>query len=347
MAVVLAVLLSSHANIGSVGRTQARADTERGRPRSFGSATLEQAETYLKDLRYAEAESTLSIVIRSARDEELQESLFLLAGLKTSADEAAVVYRQIVDEDPQSRWSQRAQLEMAKIQYALGNYDEALRILRESRACDVSDEACLFHGLSAVMLDRFQEAKKPLADIRRGKHRTWAYLSLAEVEAGLDHPEEACRRYESLSKAMISPTALYRFAECLEDLGDVERASEEFNEIIKNFRDTPEAVLAAEKLQLFATPVKEEQPVESDQIEVLASGFTVQFGSFRDRGNAIKLAAKLKKVFPGIRVDSELINFREHHRVRYGYFRTREEAQAKGEEISREMNEDFTIMSLP
>ena len=50
-------------------------------PRGFDGATLEQAEAFIDDLKYAEAESTLSLVIRSARDEELQESLFLLAGL--------------------------------------------------------------------------------------------------------------------------------------------------------------------------------------------------------------------------------------------------------------------------
>ncbi len=346
-----AVAVSSHANDSSVGRTQPHAnDNSVGRRQSFdqpGRSTLARVEAYLKNLRYAEAESTLSVLVRSVRGEVLQESLFLLAGLKTSAGEAGVIYRRIIDEDPRSEWSQRAQLELAKIQYALGRYNEALRILKESGACEDSDEARLFYGLSAVMLNRFEEAKKPLLDIRAGKLRTWAYLLLAEVEAGLDHPDEACRRYEALSNAMINPTALYRFAECLEDLGDVERASEEFNTIIKNFRDTPEAVLAAEKLQLFAAPAEEEQTAESGQIEVLTSGFTVQFGSFRDRHNAIKLAAKIKNVFPGARVDSELINYREHHRVRYGYFRTREEARAKGEEISREMNEDFTIMPLP
>lgn len=309
---------------------------------------LGRAEDYRKNLLYAEAESTLSLLVDSSRGRSRQQALFQLAGLKTSAREAGALYRQIIDDDPGSEWAKRSQLELSKIQYALGNYEEALRIVRESDACDVSDEACLFHGLSAIMLNRFTEAKSPLSRIRRGKLRTWAYLSLAEVESGLDHHEEACQRYEALSSAMINPTALYRFAECLEDVGDVGRASEEFTEIIRNFRDTPEAVLAAEKLQLLAAPPREPGPAaEPEETEVLTSGFTLQFGSFRDRGNAIKLAAKIKRVFPGVRVDSELINYREHHRVRFGYFRTREEARVKGEEISREMNEDYTIMSLP
>lgn len=311
---------------------------------------LARAEGYIRNFRYAEADSAITELLPSVNGEELCESLFLLAGLKTSAENASGLYRRIIDEDPHSDWARRAQLELAKISYALGDYEETLRILEVSESCDISDEACLFYGLSAIMLGRYEDARGVLLGIRKGKLRTWAYLSLAEVDEGLDHPDEACRRYEALSGAKISPTALYRFAECLEDRGDKERALEEFNEIIKYFKGTPEAVLAAEKLSLLSAPARqEEEAEEGDQAgePVLTSGFTIQFGSFRDRQNAIKLAAKLKAVYPGVRVDSELIRYREHHRVRYGYFKTREEAQAKGEEISREMNEDFTIMSLP
>lgn len=317
-----------------------------------GQSLLADAERDLKRARYAEAESTLTLLTRSVSGDELQQALFLLAGLQSSASEAADLYRRIIDNDPGSDWSKRSQLEVSKIQYALGNYEESYRILEDSRACDVSEEACLFQGLSAMMLERYAEARRPLSSIRRGKLKTWAYLSLAEVDSNLDRPAEACARYESLARSMINPTALYRFGECLENRGDVGAASDEYEEIIENFRGTPEAVLAAEKLSRFATPPPAETlPVDETEVAeetaVLTSGFTIQFGSFRDRGNAIKLSAKIKRVFPGIRIDSELINYREYHRVRYGYFKTREEAQAKGEEIAREMNEDFTIMTLP
>jgi tetratricopeptide (TPR) repeat protein len=312
---------------------------------------MEQAERDLRDSRYSEAESTLNLAVESASGETLRETLFLLAGLQSSVDDADRLYRRIIDDDPDDEWARKAYLELSKIQYALGNYGESLRILEDSRACDVSDEACLFQGLSAIMLERFEEARRPLTSIRRGKLRTWAYLSLAEVETGLDRPVQACARYEALARSMINPTAIYRYAECMENEGNLERATEEYEEIIKSFSNTPEAVLAAEKLSRLAAP-PEVAPVDTTEAveapeEELTAGFTVQFGSFRDRGNAIKLAAKIKRVFPGVRIDSDLINYREYHRVRYGYFKTREEAQAEAEQIAREMNEDFTIMTLP
>lgn len=319
-------------------------------------AMLASAQRDIQSMRYARAESTLTLLSRTARGERLGNTLFLLAGLKSSADDASRLYRRIISDDPGGEWSKRSQLELSKVQYALGNYEESFRILQDSDACSASDEACLFQGLSAIMLKRYQDARRPLSSIRRGKLRTWAYLSLAEVELGLDRPEQACSRYEALASAMIMPAALYRHGECLENEGDIDGAKDEYRQIIRKFRDTPEAVLAAEKLSRLAERA-EARPAtaQTDSIDAEAlppkgefeSGFTIQFGSFRDRGNAIKLSAKIKRVFPGVRVDSELINYREYHRVRYGYYKTREEAQAKAEQIVREIGEEYTIMTLP
>jgi tetratricopeptide (TPR) repeat protein len=321
-----------------------------------GRDLIEDARIDMRAWRYSDAESTLALAVNSTQGELRYESMFLLAGLKSSVPDASRIYRRVISEAPDSDWAKQAQLELSKIQYALGNYEESLRLLEDSQACDISDEACLFQGLSAIMLERYRAARRPLGSIRKGRLSTWAYLSLAEVETGMDRLDQACTRYESLAGAMINPTALYRYAECLENRGDVEGAGKEYREIISNFRDTPEAVLAAEKLTRLpgrevpragATVPADTTTVEEEAQEVLTSGFTIQFGSFRDRGNAIKLSAKIKRVFPGARIDSELINYREYHRVRYGYFKTREEAQAKAEELSREMNEDFSIMTLP
>jgi tetratricopeptide (TPR) repeat protein len=301
--------------------------------------------------RFDEAEAALERALSGASGEDLHETLFRLAVLKRDAAEAEELYQRIIGEEPKGEWAKRAHLELAKVQYALGNYSEAYNLLADTDACGVSDEACLFHGLSAVMLERFARAERPLSRIRRGRLKTWAHMSLAEAAMGRGRKDEACERYESLAGTLISPTALYRHAECLEDRGDVEGAVKEYREILRSFRDTPEAVLASEKLQLIREgpgPAQEPPPsAEHGGVEVLDAGFTLQFGSFRDRGNAIKLAAKIKRLFPGARIDSELVRYREYHRVRYGYYRTRAEAQAKGDEISRQTGEDYTIMTLP
>jgi TolA-binding protein len=303
-------------------------------------------------LRYDQAEQKLTVLLREGDHDERLEAMFLLAGLKQSVVEAERMYREVIDLDPDGDWAVQAHLELAKISYALGNYNESMRILEDSYACEESDEACMFLGLSAIMLERYDEARRPLSRVKRGKFRPWAYLSLAEVEMALDNTDEACERYQAMANTMISPTALYRHAECLEKSGDIDLAKEEYREVIKNFRHTPEAVLAGEKLQLIRRTAAPAEPGNQGmagdaEAEMFTEGYTLQFGSFRDRYNAIKLAGRLKEHFPSIRIDSDLLGWREVHRVRLGFFRTREEAVLKGEEVSRKIDDEFVIMNLP
>jgi cell division septation protein DedD len=140
---------------------------------------------------------------------------------------------------------------------------------------------------------------------------------------------------------------MYRYGECLEKTGDAEGATTVFEAIGRDFRNTPEAVLAGHKLEALAgatpRPVLEPAPEETP----LRSGFTIQFGAFHDRTNAIKLMAQLKSALPGVRIDSELLHYKEVHRVRFGYFATRDEAQQKANDIAGLIHEPITIMTLP
>jgi tetratricopeptide (TPR) repeat protein len=313
-------------------------------PQSIG-----RARRAIEQMQYERAQEQLVEIAKRERGEDKQEALFLLAGLKSSVSEAEIIYEEVVRVDPSSVWADRATLEMAKIQYALGNYGESFNMLRQSHACRDSEEACFFEGLSAIMLQRYDDARSPLSRIRGGKYQPWAMLSLAEVDVHDDNGESACDRYQSMSRASISPTAMYRYAECLEKRGSTARARRVFADIIDEFPGTPEAVLAEEKLSVVGAR-REEEPRRSEEASPeppRTSGFTLQFGAFSDRANAIRLAAQLKQRVPGVRIDSGLVNHREIHRVRFGYFATREEAVRRGEKLSREVDEPFTIMILP
>jgi tetratricopeptide (TPR) repeat protein len=321
-------------------------------PLSSEPSNLSGARDDIAKLRFDDAEKKLTEIAGQSSGETRQEALYLLAGLKKSGPDAELIYREVIDVNPKSYWSKMASLEIAKIRYALGQYQDALKIIEDSYACDDSDEACLFYGLSAMMLERYEDAKNPLSRIKQGKLRAWAYLSLAEIEMAQDNREDACKKYEAMANTMINPTAVYRYAECLEGGGNVESAKEEFYELVKNFKNTPEAILAAEKLQIMdktalTEPIGTGTGESTDEDAHFTEGFTIQFGSFTDRYNAIKLAAKLKRIFPGVRIDSDLVGSKEIHRVRLGYFRTREEAQSRASAISRETDDEIVIMKLP
>lgn len=315
----------------------------------FASAqAIDSARRDIEEMHYDRAESRLVEIAKRSGGDEKQEALFLLAGLKKSVSEAKLIYEEVERIDRNSHWSELATVEIAKIEYALGNYGESLNMLQQSGACRESEEGCYFQGLSAIMLQRYDDARQPLERVRSGKYRAWAVLSLAEAEMHGSDPEAACRRYRSMSRAGINPTGMYRYGECLEKQGEVRDAKEVFNELIDAFPMTPEALLAEEKLAAFSkaekAPAAQEAPVEAPPP---TTGFTIQFGAFQDRANAIRLAAELKRRLPGIRIDSSVVNHQEIHRVRLGQFRTRAEAQARADALQREIDEPFTIMMLP
>ena len=315
---------------------------------------LTDARRDLTAMRYAKAEAALVQIAKSSAGDAKQEALYLLAGLKTSVSEAEIIYQEAAQMNPSSEWGAASQVEVAKIRYALGNYREASEILRKCSACLKSDEASYFEGLSAVMLKRYEEAKDPLARVKSERYRSAAGLALADAETGLNHRDEACRRYKAMAQEAAGPTAVYRHGECLEEQGDVAAAIAVFEEVGETFEETPEALLAAEKLDaLRAAGAGDDQnshgsvAADGEHAPSAGSSFTLQFGSFHDRANAIKLASEIKRTLPGVRIDSDLLNFREVHRVRFGYFKTRAEAERKAEEIARQTGERCTIMALP
>jgi tetratricopeptide (TPR) repeat protein len=314
-----------------------------------GASNISDARREIARLRYDDAAKRLVEIARASGGEEKQEALYLLAGLKSSVSEAQMIYQEVVQADPSSVWGERSQIELAKIQYAIGDYGQAYRILERSAVCEHSEEACYFEGLSASMLNRYDEARLAFDRVHGGSLRPWAYLGLAEIDMKLHNSGEACRKYRAMTRSDVGPTAMYRYAECLETTGKRDEAVEMFDRVVRDHPSTPEAVLAGQKLESLrderTRPVLEPAPGEAQQ--PLSKGFTVQFGSFHDRTNAIKLMAELKPRVPGVRIDSDLVNYREVHRVRFGYFESREQAQKKADELRKHIDEPINVMTLP
>ncbi len=320
-----------------------------------GAAGIDDVRRDIAATRYANAEAALVDIAKSSSGEKRQEALCLLGGLKRSASEAEILFQEVIRLDPSSRWGIAAQIELAKIRYAVGEYETAFEMLDNASACRRSDEACYFEGLCAMMLKRYNEARESLSRVKSDRYRSWAAIGLADAEMGLNNRAEGCRRYRSIARSAASPTAMYRYGECLEEQGEIEPATEVFEEVVARFEDTPEALLAGQKLHAIrSTPSSEpsadagsQTGGEPGETPPSTARFTLQFGSFNDRTNAIKLAAELKRDLPGVRIDSDLVDFKEVHRVRYGYFKNRAEAERRAEEITKQTGEPCTIMPLP
>lgn len=301
--------------------------------------------------RYIAADSGFARAVAAAGGDDRAEALYLRASVVRSGAEAEALYRRIVDEHMESEWGRPAALELAKIMFSMGRYEGARGVIAAAGLCAWSDDACLFDGMAAVMMHHYDEASVALERVKRGRQKTWAALSLAEAEAGMGRQEAACERYASLARARVNPTAWYRYGECLETSGDAAAARREYDALAAEFPQSPEAVRVAGK---FAPPSVAAEPApasaatgdDAGKVKLGGTGYTVQFGSFTERANAIRLASEIKKRYPAVRIDSELVNYREVFRVRYGQYATREECQAAGEAMSSELEERFTVMPI-
>jgi tetratricopeptide (TPR) repeat protein len=296
--------------------------------------------------RYAQAESTYALAARMARGEERGEALFGQAGLMRSARDASAAYERLVTDAGAGEWSQRAALELAKIHFAMGRYEAARETLRAARLSGSSDEAALFEGMADVMAGDFDAALAPLERVRRGQNRTWAMVTRAEAEAGAGREAEACRIYESLARARVNPAAWYRHAECLEAAGDSDGARQQYAALAEAYPQTPEAIRCAGKLSAQTEPPVPPRAEEETSTVPPGKGYTIQFGSFTDRANAIRLSSRIKETFPGVRIDSELVNYREVFRVRIGYYASRDEAETAAQDMAKRLDERYTIMPV-
>lgn len=312
---------------------------------------IKRGKRALDDGQSAQAESSFARAAAIGSGDDRSEALFLRASIARAGTEAEALYKQIIDSDPDGEFTKRAVLELAKIQFATGRYEGAYATLHDSDACDDNEEACLFEGMSAVMLHHYDDAMPPLQRVKKGRAKVWATLALAEALDGKGQSADACAQYDALARAKVSPAAWYRHAECLEKAGNKDEAAKEYAALAGAFPLTPEAVRAAEKAlppqAPAGEPVPTAAPVNQDD-KPRGAGYTLQFGSFGERANAIKLAAEIKKLYPAVRIDSELVKYKEVFRVRYGYYSTREGAQAAGEQISKALDgEPYTIMPIP
>lgn len=321
-------------------------------PRDDAGDVIKRAKKDMEARRFVAADSGFARAALMAQGEERAEALFLRASVVQSGLEAESLYRAIVDEFMESEYGRPAALELAKIQFAMGRYEGARDVLRTNDLCAWSDEACVFDGMAGVMIRNYDEAALSLQRVRRGRDKTWATIALAEAEEGMGNIAAACERYASLARARVHPTAWLRHAECLEKAGDTNAANREYEALADAFPYSPEALRAAAKLSpppAPTTPPAAAEGVAGAQAGKPAlggTGFTIQFGSFADRANAIKLASEIKKTYPAVRIDSELVNYREVFRVRYGQYATREEAQSAGETMARELDERYTVMPV-
>jgi tetratricopeptide (TPR) repeat protein len=315
------------------------------------AASLRSIRQLVKEKEYARARRALEEELPKLSGKSRSEGMLLLARLTKDVTEAQRIYRRIIDSG-RARDALRARIELAKIYYAIGEYERATGMLSTLAGKGYRGdrwEAIFLRALCWKKLGDISRARTDLELIDRGDFLYWSYMTLAEIDITEGKIEDAIERYEMIAGGHSNPIAGFKLGECYEIQGDREKALKEYRTLASNFPKSLEAPKAREKIQMIQsagrtrrdrTPSrggeKEEEAGEEPRNDGTGQfAFTIQLGAFSERENAIRMAEEIEKITDDVRVERIESGGRIWHRVRVGRYREREEAERYAEFLER------------
>ena len=315
-----------------------------------------------RNKQYEEAKSDLKRELPGLSGKSYSEALLLLAQLETRVATAEPIYREVIAAG-RTKEALKAKVSLAKIYYASGEYFQAINLLSELPSRGYSDdrlEAIYFRALCRRQTGDAERARRDLMLIDRGTFHYWSYMALAELDMQEGKIEDAVERYETIAGGHSNPIAGFKLAECYEILGEKQKAIETYQTIVHQFPQSLESPKAREKINMlrFARGSRRsstgrkggeqrEAPEEDEAVRHAGTPrYTLQFGAFTERENAIRLAEELKTVTHDVRVERAARSGQIWHRVRVGKFVSRQEAEEKAARISNETDYYGRVLPL-
>ncbi len=272
----------------------------------------------------------------------LPAALLMLARIETDYAKAETLLGRVMASENDVA-ADRARLELSTMRYAVGDYAGALELLSEKKAQGSERDggkAAYFAALCRRQLGDNTRAALEFSGITKGEYASWSVLARADIDAQDGRLAEALGKYEGVAGSHPNPIAVFKLAECLERLGDREKALARYRSLVDEFPRSFEAARANEKIQLLAAPktrAKDEKKAgggesgatharEGTEPAGAEGRFTIQFGSFKTKANALAVSGKLEGTFRGVRVERFELEGRVMHRVRAGIYESRESA---------------------
>ena len=327
---------------------------------SAGSS-LNHARALIRAKEYERAKGELASAVENLKGPELDEALLALAGLETKPEKAIALYEQVaVSSNPIA--AHRAELELANISYASGDYARALDILQsnERRTAPTDPASCYLRGLCYRQLGEAARARAEFIKADRDEYLSWSMIALADIDREEGRVEQAVEHYAAIGRSFASPIASFKLGECYELLGDRAKSIEAYRVIAKDFPRTFEASQAKEKLARLDQAKAERKeaipPRGGEEGTAIERGageepapravYTIQFGAFGSKDAAERLAKRITSVITEVRVENVDTGDRILYRVRAGRYFKRDTAEQDAALAREKLGLPCTIVPL-
>ena len=312
-------------------------------PSDGAAAGLRTIRGMFNRKEYKKAENTLRDEIPGMRGSNRYQAKLILADLRTDKRGARVILEDVISTGDDKE-ALRARVELAKLNYATGEYHQTIKLLEGVRAegrRGIKYEAVYFRALASKQLGDLDSARKDFESIDRGDYLHWSYIALAEIDIRYGRIDEAVDRYETIAAGVSSPVAGFRLGECYEMTGDRGKALQTYRNVARNFPGSPEAPKAREKVQMIQSAPDRSGPESSgeggEEGETPSSAtasktdgsprYTLQFGAFSERENAHAFISDLSSRIDDLHIEVAESGGTLWYRVRAGRYNTREEAE--------------------
>jgi cell division protein FtsN len=296
------------------------------------TAVLDEVDNLRRAGRYQEAHALLDPVLDTLEGEERARGLFVLSQLSSDHKEVRRLLREAAQETQDEELRFRAQMALAQLDYARGNYNSVRTRLRtESRP-----EAQLLVAQADIALDQPQRAEQQLRALPAGEMQT---LLLGWCVREVGDPQDALTILDHLvqDETLESrPTALLWKAECEAELGLRDRALNTAALLQNSYPHAPEAVLIEPTLATLRRQAQTQPARPSGRV-------VLQLGAFEDRANALRFRDGLPRSIEPLFVEEVRNNSRRWYRVQVGPFETRELAEEYAREHLDPLNLDWRL----
>jgi tetratricopeptide (TPR) repeat protein len=237
--------------------------------------------------------------------------------------------------DPADTLAQAITFEVAREQFARGQYTAALEALSTlpPAALRARPRALLFQGMAAATLGQLQVAHGalelvPLDCAAYGPAQVQlAGLSLraGRHDEALGHADAALRE----QRRRVGPQAMYARVTALRELGRQDTAAETARELVREFGKSSEAAWVREAGLADSGQSTEDWAPAVPEVAAAPRrvDFSLQFGAFHDRALALRLALRLQKQTPDLRIERDDAATPPWYRVVGGRYPTRAAAE--------------------
>ncbi|MCD6379657.1 SPOR domain-containing protein [bacterium] len=282
-------------------------------------------------------------ILGDLRGNDLQHGKFMLARLETDVYRDIGIYKEIISSGSRSL-SFAASTELAKIYYALGKYDKALKVIEivpKSANSSVRMEALYFRGLCNKKIGALNSARKDFLRVDKGEYLYKSYMERAELDMEIGDYKGAIEKYETIGGIHSNPIAIFKLGECFEITGDSHKAFEVYHSLSNLFPESLESPKAIDKMRIFLSMKKDklekrkgggeqQKNAENDKFKsVKIPGiYTIQFGAFQEHENASRVSSSLSDLFLDVRIETKYISPEvKLFRVRVGRYSGRKDAE--------------------